>query len=247
MDIFDSAATFNGDYLWFYEATFDDQRNQRETAEALTLLQLDKGASILDAPCGHGRIANLLAAEGFNVTGIDITPLFLDRATTDAKLLGVDVHYRHGDLRALPVAGPFDAVLCWSTSFGYFDDHDNRKVLEQFASVLRPGGTLVLETLHHDGFVRTISDPPTAHTTERDSDSMTDTTTFDSITGRIETTRTVRREGETRVSRHSVRVPTVPELSAWLCDAGFTETRFTDRDGSPLRFDSWRLAAIATR
>lgn len=41
-------------------------------------------------------------------------------------------------------SGPFDAVVCWFTSFGYFDDDDNRKVLDEFAQVLRPGGRLLM-------------------------------------------------------------------------------------------------------
>ena len=47
--------------------------------------------------------------------------------------------YRVGDLRRLGVDGPFDDVVCWFTSFGYFDDADNRAVLAEFARVLKPG------------------------------------------------------------------------------------------------------------
>jgi ubiquinone/menaquinone biosynthesis C-methylase UbiE len=42
-------------------------------------------------------------------------------------------------------------VICWFTSFGYFDDDDNRNVLSEFARVLGPGGRLLIETIHHDG------------------------------------------------------------------------------------------------
>lgn len=80
------------------------------------MLKLDPGSSILDAPCGHGRIANLLAVDGFRVTGVDVTELFLGKAQAARDELGVDVDYRQGDLRDRPVAGPFDAVVCWFTS-----------------------------------------------------------------------------------------------------------------------------------
>jgi len=213
--------------------------------EIVGLLGLAAGASVLDAPCGHGRIANLLAAEGFDMAGVDLTDTFIERARADAERLEVEVDYRRGDLRDLPTSGPFDAVICWFTSFGYFDDDDNRRVLVEFARVLRPGGRLLIETMHHDGFVRGFTTEPTV--TERDDDSMSDLVTFDPLTGRMEATRTVRRGGELRRSRHSVRLPTVPELDAWLADSGFAQRTFSDRAGRPLKHDSWRLAAVAVK
>jgi SAM-dependent methyltransferase len=245
MEVFDPDATFNEDYLWFYEPTMTDERNRREATEIVQTLGLGPGASILDAPCGHGRIANLLASDGFEVTGLDRTPLFISRARDDAARLDVEVAYHEGDLRDLPVSGPFDAVACWFTSFGYFDDDDNRLVLEQFASVLRPGGILLLETMHHDGFVRGFVPAPAATLTERGDDVMSDVTTFDPVTGRLESERSVRRGGQLRRSHHSVRLPTVPEFDEWLRAAGFSQRNYRDRDGQLLRFDSRRLVVTA--
>jgi 2-polyprenyl-3-methyl-5-hydroxy-6-metoxy-1,4-benzoquinol methylase len=247
MEAFEPANTFNDDYLWFYEPMLTEDMNRREASEIITTLGLRQGAAILDAPCGHGRIANLVARDGFNVTGVDITQLFLDRAQADAERLGVEVDYLHGDLRELPVQGPFDAVLCWFTSFGYFDDDDNQRVLHQFASVLRPGGKLLLETMHHDGFVRGFTNAPAATVTERGDDVMTDVTTFNPIKGRIETDRTARRDDAIRRSHHSVRVPTVPEFDEWLTAAGFTTRGYSGRAGRPLKFDSWRLVVTASK
>ena len=212
MESFDVEGTFNDDYLWFYDTMLTPARNRAEANEIVATLGLPSGASVLDAPCGHGRIANLLAADGYRVTGVDLTELFLERARAERDELGVDVDYRQGDLRDLPVSGPFDALVCWFTSFGYFDDAENRKVLDEFARVLRPGGRLLIETMHHDGFVRSFTSAPDATVTERGSDTMTDLTTFDPVSGRIESERTVQRGGEIRTSHHSIRLPTVPEL-----------------------------------
>jgi SAM-dependent methyltransferase len=245
--MFDPAQTFNDDYLWFYEPMLTEERNRAEAAEILDALGLTAGAAILDAPCGHGRIANLLASDGFEVTGVDLTQPFLDRASADAERLGVEVEYVQGDLRNLPAPGPFDAVVCWFTSFGYFEDTDNRRVLEQFARVLKPGGKLLIETMHHDGFVRGFTSTPAAMLTERGDDVMSDVSTFNPIRGRVETERTVRRDGEIRRSSHSVRLPTVPEFDEWLDAAGFSTRSYHDRLGRALRFDSRRLVVTATR
>ncbi len=141
---------------------------------------------------------------------------------------------------------PFDLVLSWFTSFGYFDDDDNRLVLRQFADILRPGGALIIETMHHDGFVRGFTSAPAATLTERGEDSMTDVTTFDPVSGRVETARTVRRGGQVRRSHHSVRLPTVPEFDEWLRVAGFSARTYSERGGGALRFDSWRVGVVAT-
>ena len=42
--------------------SIDDEHSDADTAEILSLLELPAGSRILDAPCGHGRIARRLAA-----------------------------------------------------------------------------------------------------------------------------------------------------------------------------------------
>lgn len=120
-------------------------------------------------------------------------------------------------------------------------------MLDEFARVLKPSGRLLIETMHHEGFVRGFVSGPEATVTERGEDAMSDVTSFDPTTGRIETDRTVRRNGDVRRSHHSVRLPTAPELDSWLAGVGFTDRAFSDRMGTPLRFDSWRLVATAVK
>src|SRR4051794_19630778 len=114
---FDADAVFGADYLHFYAPAFTQDRNRRESEEVARLLELQPSMTVLDAPCGHGRITTELAALGAAVTGIDLMEHFLAMAREAATSRGVQVDYRRGDLRDLPVDGPFDAVLCWFTSF----------------------------------------------------------------------------------------------------------------------------------
>ena len=102
----------------------------------------------MDLACGHGRIANRLALAGFDVVGLDATPHFIDRAREDASSMGVEVDYRLGDMRDLGFADEFDAVVCWFTAFGYFDDDGNRLVLREVHDALRRGGTFLVELNH---------------------------------------------------------------------------------------------------
>ncbi len=242
---FDFEDTFGDDYLHFYLPRMTEERNLAETEAIVSLLDLRPGARVLDVPCGHGRIANLLAARGMVVAGLEASSLFLERAHRDAASRGVAVHYVRGDMRRLPWRCAFDAVVCWFTSFGYFDDAENMRVLAEFRRTLRPGGRLLIETLHHDGLVRSLPLPPAAFVSRVGDDVLLDETTFDPVTGRTETERTVVRDSEVRRSHHSVRVPTVPEFTVWLREAGFATVATSDRGGAALTVQSGRLVLVA--
>ncbi len=192
-DVRQLEATFGDDYLYFYEESIDDEHSDSDTAEILGLLELPKGSRILDAPCGHGRIARRLAAAGMGVTGVDLTPAYLEQARADQQRRPDTVTYLEGDIRDLPVDGPFDAVVCWLNSFGYYDDADCHRVLREFHRVLRPGGAVAVDTMHHDGGVRHFTPAPDAVIVERGDDTMVEVSTFDPLRGRMVIERTVHR------------------------------------------------------
>jgi ubiquinone/menaquinone biosynthesis C-methylase UbiE len=243
---FDVEATFGDDYLYFYEESIDDSNSDTDTTEILGLLELPTGSKILDAPCGHGRIARRLAAAGMDVTGVDLSPVFIKMAESEPVAPNGRTAYLVGDLRHLPVDGPFDAVVCWYTSFGYYDDADCRKVLHEFRRVLRPGGTLLVETMHHDGAVRHFTAAPDATVITKGEDSLVDVSSFDPLTGRMETERTVHRAGEARRSTHYIRLPTPPEWVHWLTEAGFGQVCFSAGGGGRLLVDSWVMVVRAS-
>ena len=56
------------------------------------------------------------------VTGVDLTPAYLDRARRYPAAPPERGDDLEGDVRHLPVDGPFDAVVCWLNSLGYHDD-----------------------------------------------------------------------------------------------------------------------------
>jgi ubiquinone/menaquinone biosynthesis C-methylase UbiE len=246
---FDFEDVFGEDYLHFYLPRLTAERNLAETEEIIDLLGLKRGDKVLDAPCGHGRISNLLSAEGVAVTGVDSSDLFLERARADAQTAGVEVAYHQGDLRDLPAAdGEFDAVVNWFTSFGYFDDEDNQLVLREFHRVLQPGGKLLIEMMNRDGIVRTFPAVGSTNVERAEpsgEDLMIDTSTFDAISGRLHTERIVVRDGKTSTSNYSVRLPAPTEFRTWLEAAGFHSTRFQSRGGELLGSDSRRLVVLA--
>jgi ubiquinone/menaquinone biosynthesis C-methylase UbiE len=243
---FDVEATFGDDYLYFYAESTDEGHSDDDAAEILGRLQLPPGARVLDAPCGHGRISRRLAAAGLDVTGVDLSAQFIAMAEAEAVAPGGHVAYLQGDLRQLPVPGPFDAVICWFTSFGYHHDVDCRRILSEFRRVLRPGGTVLIETMHHDGVVRHFTASPDATVTWRGEDAQIDVSRFDPLTGRIATDRTVYRAGQVRHSSHFIRLPTPPEWTQWLEEVGFRDVRTSAGGGGALELDSWVMVVEAT-
>ena len=102
---FDMEATFGDDYLYFYGESIDDAHSDADTAEILGLLALAPGARILDAPCGHGRISRRLAAADMEVTGIDLTPAYLEQARAEAPHSGTPSRTSKGTSGPFPWTG----------------------------------------------------------------------------------------------------------------------------------------------
>jgi SAM-dependent methyltransferase len=243
--VFDTESLFDEDYLYFYEPLLSAEHSDAEVELIWRLLDLRPGLRVLDLACGHGRIANRLAARGCRVTGLDITPLFLERARRDAAECGVVVDYVHGDMRELSWTRYFDRVINWFTAFGYFDDAGNRRVLGQMARVLKPDGMVALDLMNRDWLVRNFQ--PSRIAAERDGDLMIDRSRLDPLAGAVTTERIVLRGADLRRFRFFVRLFTFTELRDWLLAAGFAGIAGYGDGGGPLSLDSRRLVVTAGR
>jgi len=100
--------------------------------------------SILDAGCGTGENALYFAALGHKVTGIDFLAEPIERAKQKAAERGLKATFLVMDalaLKSLPEV--FDSAID-SGLFHVFDDADRRRYGEGLATVLKPGGRLIL-------------------------------------------------------------------------------------------------------
>jgi SAM-dependent methyltransferase len=128
--------------------------SEAELLPLLRRLRVRRRARVIDVPCGFGRHSILLARRGYRVTGVDFGPELLAQARNEARRKGVTVDFRRGDMRRLRFRAQFDLLLNLFTSFGYFGDAGDQRVLELFHRVLKPGGWLVLHTINRDFIVR---------------------------------------------------------------------------------------------
>lgn len=218
--------------------------SRRDVGDLLRLLRLRPRARILDLPCGFGRHAVELARRGFRVTGVDISPALLAQARRAAAAAGVEVEFGRGDMRRLAFRGRFDAVLNLFTSFGYFGDAGDARVLGNFHQALRPAGRLLLHVVHRDWLLRHYQPQPGA--VRMGSYAVIETRNFDFATSIVTTEWTARRGRRLWREQSRIRVYSCHELLAMLNAAGFSRVQcFGSLAGGPLRLDSRWLVALA--
>ena len=107
----------------------------------LALLGDVAGQDVLDAGCGEGYLARILADRGARVTGVDLSPRLVELAGSKASASPIE--YRAADLSEPrpELAGRFDAVASY---FVLNDVEEYRGFAETLARALRPGGRAVL-------------------------------------------------------------------------------------------------------
>jgi 2-polyprenyl-6-hydroxyphenyl methylase/3-demethylubiquinone-9 3-methyltransferase len=100
------------------------------------------GKRVLDAGCGAGLLCEPLARLGAEVTGVDAAEENIAAARTHAEAMGLDIHYRQGEIGA-PELSNFDLVCALEVI-----EHVADKVvfLAALASAMKPEGLMILST-----------------------------------------------------------------------------------------------------
>lgn len=101
---------------------------------------LPVGGRALDVACGRGGVAVWLAERGFDVDAVDVSPVGL--AAGAALAPGV-TWIAHDLTGGLPVAGPYDLVVC--------QRYRDPALYPALAAALAPGGVLVITVLSEVG------------------------------------------------------------------------------------------------
>ena len=101
------------------------------------------GPRAIDIGCGIGDYSRMLAGHGFDVSGVDLSPVAIERARAGSD--GDNPRFVVADLLDLPddVGGPFDLLV----DIGTLDDFPRSKrpqAVDVMSSLARPGSTLYL-------------------------------------------------------------------------------------------------------
>jgi SAM-dependent methyltransferase len=216
-------------------------------ARVLDVLGLPLGARVLDAACGQGRHAHLLAEAGLDVDGVDYSEDLLARARERGT--GPGLRYARGDMRALPVdwTGRFDAVVSLSTSFGFFrDPADDVAAISEFARVLRPDGILVWHGASRDGVMARFL--ARDWWTTSDGTTIAQERTFDPLSGLLSVESRWSGPAGEATRLHQLRLYTATRLAELLASAGLiVEGAWDGWRDRPLRRTSSEMLLAARK
>jgi len=105
------------------------------------------GKRVLDAGCGEGRFARMLAERGAKVSGIDLSERMIGHALRleSEQPLGIDYRVRDMCNLASIKSGDFDVIVAY---LSIIDVGDYETALSEIARTLRPGGQFVFSLIH---------------------------------------------------------------------------------------------------
>ena len=96
-------------------------------------------ARVLDLGCGEGRDSVFFAAQGYDVTGVDISRAGLRKAERLGRERGVAVRWIQGDVARLRLDGPFNLVYSCG-SLHYVPRAWRPDLFRRLKTLTRPGG-----------------------------------------------------------------------------------------------------------
>lgn len=137
---------FNSPYYHILYKHRDDTEAELFIDNLCALIEVPRGARILDVACGRGRHAIYLNKKGLDVTGIDLSE---DNIKHASRYANSSLNFYVHDMRNNFHTNYFDFVFNLFTSFGYFDrEKDNPLAMKMFSNALKPGGKLILDFLN---------------------------------------------------------------------------------------------------
>jgi SAM-dependent methyltransferase len=236
---------FDEVYLRTYgQALVDPASAAPQAAGVARLVGLAPSADVLDCPCGYGRHSIEFARLGLQVVGADRSEVLLAEAKCRADE-GEWPRFVQADYRELPFEdASFDCVANLFSSLGYWGDDADRRAIGEFRRVLRPGGSLVIETMHRDMLMAIFG--PKSWEDLPGGALMIEERAFDHERGVIVVRHElVEADGTRLTAPYELRVYTATELIAFVRAAGFDEVAcHGDFEGSPLSRDT-RLVLVA--
>lgn len=104
-----------------------------------------KRPRLLDLGCGPGVYAELFHRNGFDVTGIDLSPRSLVYAREHAAQERLDICYRCQNYLNLDEDAAFDVVTLIYCDFGVLSGENRKRLLGKIHRALKPGGLFIVD------------------------------------------------------------------------------------------------------
>lgn len=137
---------FDGHYKDVWKAIIPEELTRRETDFLLSYFELNPGEQVLDLMCGYGRHSISLARKGINVTAVDNLSDYILEIEKEAKAQSLPIQAIQSDILDFRSEKNFDLALCMGNSLNFFNYFDTQAILTNIASMLKPGGNLLINT-----------------------------------------------------------------------------------------------------
>ncbi|MBD1849818.1 class I SAM-dependent methyltransferase [Cyanobacteria bacterium FACHB-502] len=166
-----------GNYARYYNLFYRDKDYAGEAQFIHQLLQTHapNATSILDLGCGTGTHAILLAQQGYQVHGVDLSADMLQQANEQCTQLSTDLqarlHFSQADIRQVRLNQTFDIVLSLFHVVSY--QTTNEDLQATFATVrehLKPGGIFIFDVWYGPAV---LTDLPTVRVKRLEDDEIT--------------------------------------------------------------------------
>jgi len=220
---------FHGLSLDLWRKAISPKQTKSEADFLVKVLQREKGAHLLDVPCGNGRLSLALAARGYRVTGVDISEEFIEEARASsvsdppAHAGGTDSiaqsDFILGDMSRLEGEALYDGAYCFGNSFGFLDYAGMKSFLSGVARALKPGARFIVETGMAAESVLQKFEAVTMH--QIDDISVTIKERYLAEESCIDTEYIFEKDGQTESGNAKHWIYTVAEIRRMLEGAGF--------------------------
>jgi SAM-dependent methyltransferase len=216
-----------------------------EVTKIIKLLDIQPGSSILDLCCGIGRHSLELARRGYQVTGVDRTKGYLDKARKQAKEEGLKTEFVQGDMRSFSRPGAFNVAISMFTSFSYFEEpQEDKRVADNVFESLKIGGRFIIQMHGKETLAKIFK--------ERDWDEYKDAGVIVLHERKVSQNwswmenRWIMLKGNERIENViSHRLYVGSEIAALLRDCGFNQDEvYGDLDGNPYDHTARELVAV---
>jgi len=240
---------YNRFFSGLYTRVLGEQFSSRQTMEQVRLvkrlLRLRRGQTVLDVPCGQGRLTIPLARAGLRMTGVDLTPSYLRAASRRVRRQRLRVRFLQSDMRDIAFSEEFDAALNWFGSFGYFRDADNLEFSRRVFRALKPGGRFLVQG-PNKGWIRSHFVARSEHTIN--GVRIVIRNRWDRNKQRVLGVWTLSRRGKVERNPTDIRIYSAAEMRALLGAAGFRDITFHDTvPGKRFTRHSRKLMVVARK
>jgi 2-polyprenyl-3-methyl-5-hydroxy-6-metoxy-1,4-benzoquinol methylase len=182
---------------------------------------------LLDVCCGTGIVTEILAKEGYQLTGIDLSEPMIAEAKRKAIEAGLNIRYEATDAAEFELHQKFDAAYSFFDSLNYITDLGQlRKAIHRVSKHLLPGGSFIFDLNTSYAFESKMFDQQDTRPRTRVKYNWVGD--YNPSSRIIEVAMEFWVEGEKLTETHIQRAHRPEEIEEMLLEAGFVELRCLD-------------------